>query len=1195
MSDQSDGCPDGPRRSATYPRILAANATSSFLPATLRPPAQAAQSTQSTRTRSSMATLFGGTAAGNSPAGLVRSTPSARQTLPAPRTNSTGSSMGLLMQAPLSSHMVRPPSTAPLATAPRHQVQASPSSNNLAAPSPKFHSSHFTIPRPQNQAPTRSWSKSTWAMPSSANQTSTQGTHSEPSSQANSGAHELARGELLLSQSSSQGGSSNLAAPIPMLYASREDGLSLVPLTPSESRDTDTFGHFAERPLMPIVRQEKGHRRRSSSSSTCSNGATPAKLPSHKNDKENEKEQVSHALTVSPASSCKIVFEVSQSPPGNARPSGSPYDFASLYGSGGSQEEPETLSDIMPRSIPDVDDLVGANPNSTTAASHAELCSAPRPASVFPIDRAASEPSPSNISPPGSLASVWRNHTPAGSLTGLVVPLSAAPHQVQASPSPAELVRSATSPGQTLPPPRTNSTGSSMGLLMQEPLSSNMVRPPSTAPLATAPLATAPCHQVQASPTSHAERPSPCSSQASLTLSQRPIQRSPPPSTRPVMPMRQEKGRRRRSSSGSTTSDGASPSKRAITNDEAIIESEHGSPASSCKVICQLQHSPPAVGARLSGSSYDFGSLYGSYSSSEGRQPAAPQKPWSIPDFEDLVAANPSMTPAPTANARHPALESPVDKEATRPASRASSLDAVASENGKDFSGMVRPASSTDMSDFSQENLQNESADESECVSTFKLSDNQINSKKCAILPGFEKATSNNLPNVPFFMLVDFLMLIRNQNPASRHYKDDHNMRRQYTDAAVGFVQVMTKRDENGCQQWTVLAKVTPETSVRNEPYNVQLSCTSSKVLKLKCYGCPAQNMVCKHCLVLLSWVHYRSSVDESCTSVPCYWRKSLLSSINTDKPAASIVPNGKKRKRTSAYAKDGSFLDDLKQLEVANSDNNAGFAIRSMFRAQVMDTNSPLCLHNIACDLLRTDSNVNLAGFLDLVTISLRNCEPHYFKYVQNETRNQSLSPLWYTLRYGRITASIFYEASRWKRGSTLVRKVFGAKFKPTEAMRRGLALEEKLRKQFARENNVKVSEGWLCLSAEYPLYGASPDGVGKNFIIEIKSPFRNENVTNFVRDGKPTPKVLAQILLQLRLSNKTRCYLLIPDENYEKNGFYSQFVIDFNAKATEQSEVDDYNEKQKFFKKCLDRSNKFWRHSIYPRLLSASRHVQD
>ncbi|XP_059472670.1 uncharacterized protein LOC132195002 [Neocloeon triangulifer] len=461
MSDQSDGCPDGPRRSATYPRILAANATSSFLPATLRPPAQAAQSTQSTRTRSSMATLFGGTAAGNSPAGLVRSTPSARQTLPAPRTNSTGSSMGLLMQAPLSSHMVRPPSTAPLATAPRHQVQASPTINVYRAQSDRY---------PQN------------------------------------------------SQSATLR-SSSLPAPFHMSRPQDRNipATSCLPLT-SERRD----GSKAATDYCPPL----------------------ADVPplSERLDTDYSQCQTEHT----------------SSEPLGHQPDGSAHCQLEPVHSARVRSWTLSPSQSMPRAAPPANLTV-------TVTRHA----------------------PTRL----SSRSTW-----------------AVPSSVSQS---------------------------SQG-----------------------------------------------SSQASLTLSQRPIQRSPPPSTRPVMPMRQEKGRRRRSSSGSTTSDGASPSKRAIavTNDEAIIESEHGSPASSCKVICQLQHSPPAVSARLSGSSYDFGSLYGSYSSSEGRQPAAPQKPWSIPDFEDLVAANPSMTPAPTTNARPPAIKSPVDNEATRPPSRASSLDAMTSE-----------------------------------------------------------------------------------------------------------------------------------------------------------------------------------------------------------------------------------------------------------------------------------------------------------------------------------------------------------------------------------------------------------------------------------------------------------------------------------------------------------------------------------
>jgi hypothetical protein len=65
------------------------------------------------------------------------------------------------------------------------------------------------------------------------------------------------------------------------------------------------------------------------------------------------------------------------------------------------------------------------------------------------------------------------------------------------------------------------------------------------------------------------------------------------------------------------------------------------------------------------------------------------------------------------------------------------------------------------------------------------------------------------------------------------------NLRKEYSINAVGFVQC--KVEDNGKYR-VVFAKVTPETSIRNDPYTVEMHATHDDIIFARCYGCVAQN-----------------------------------------------------------------------------------------------------------------------------------------------------------------------------------------------------------------------------------------------------------------------------------------------------------------------------------------------------------------
>lgn len=99
-----------------------------------------------------------------------------------------------------------------------------------------------------------------------------------------------------------------------------------------------------------------------------------------------------------------------------------------------------------------------------------------------------------------------------------------------------------------------------------------------------------------------------------------------------------------------------------------------------------------------------------------------------------------------------------------------------------------------------------------------------------------------------------------------------------------------------------------------------------------------------------------------------------------------------------------------------------------------------------------------------------------------RHDTVNQSKSPLWVELKYGRITAS--RKSMKPQRCETddgsLVETILGAFNIPeTMPMKRGLELEDKVLKRCEEDFKIKVQRCGLVLNPEYPMLGASPDGV--------------------------------------------------------------------------------------------------------------------
>ncbi|XP_026481370.1 uncharacterized protein LOC113388183 [Ctenocephalides felis] len=190
--------------------------------------------------------------------------------------------------------------------------------------------------------------------------------------------------------------------------------------------------------------------------------------------------------------------------------------------------------------------------------------------------------------------------------------------------------------------------------------------------------------------------------------------------------------------------------------------------------------------------------------------------------------------------------------------------------------------------------------------------------------------------------------------------------------------------------------------------------------------------------------------------------------------------------------------------------------------------------------------------------------------------TKQQSECAIWHELRYGRITASKFYEAAHCKTDNgSLVQQIIGAgKVYQTKAMARGKKLKKKVIEVLEKELKVEIAPSGIYLSPSHPVFAASPDGVTSDAIIEIKCPSSQKSMYTFLPKGKISLKCNAQMQLQMLMTGKRKGIFCVADENFEDNQKIYVSVLKYDDATT-----------QDLIKKYIV----FWSKNIYPKLFNS------
>ncbi|KAF4529812.1 hypothetical protein B566_EDAN018029 [Ephemera danica] len=363
------------------------------------------------------------------------------------------------------------------------------------------------------------------------------------------------------------------------------------------------------------------------------------------------------------------------------------------------------------------------------------------------------------------------------------------------------------------------------------------------------------------------------------------------------------------------------------------------------------------------------------------------------------------------------------------------------------------------------------------------------------------------------------------------------SMRPEYGDCAFGYVQI--KRDGTNV---ILKAAVCPETWTKKKSYNVYLSMNDTSILSVDCKDCKGSRGGCKHSVAFVAWLH-RHSEEPSPTEEKCYWRKSKLSHVGTSLKAISAkeMTGALEEETDDEDRRFTPFLNDV--LEGLKSIPFVESNLLNQYSSEL----SPLSIHSLMYYSTK-NGMTNFTMFLKYASLELSKYD---LLKVAKDTLLQYESVLWKELRFGRITASKLHEISHCHTpsGSTVKILLGVTKIKDNKYLQRGRDLESEIITVVEKIIGQKVKKTGLYLNAKYPLFGATPDGITKDFLIEVIAPFYKKTFQNYISEsGEPTLRYKLRILLQLFLCNKKYGYFCVASADFERSKKVTVVKMDRN-----------------------------------------------
>ncbi|XP_046601957.1 uncharacterized protein LOC124295573 [Neodiprion lecontei] len=385
---------------------------------------------------------------------------------------------------------------------------------------------------------------------------------------------------------------------------------------------------------------------------------------------------------------------------------------------------------------------------------------------------------------------------------------------------------------------------------------------------------------------------------------------------------------------------------------------------------------------------------------------------------------------------------------------------------------------------------------------------------------GFVKAQSDNLSKVTVLMVTEFFSESEYFDLAETSgVKARRAEREDYGDAAVGYVEL--RREGQFC---AVRGRVCPEHRVNSKAYAVSIMVDeeNESIKSVTCEDCAASASGCKHAIAVLMWVHRRSEETEP-TATVCFWKKARFAQV------ASNVRSLKAK--------------DMRQSKVQTElPDNTTFFKTLLDKMKKRQFDSQIFRYYIKTD----SNNMDVESFLRFAsdTMTEDRCN-----LARNETQNQSESKLWNELRMLKI--------------------------RDTEAMERGRRLEKdvKLTEELLKTN---IQDCGLLLDSRFPIIGASPDGVGNDFVVEIKCPMTCKAKSRYIKENNQVAnKFMAQIQLQMFMKKVKKGFFCVATHDFETSQSIKLICVEYD----EDLVLD-----------LIEKVMGFWKENIYSLIFNAA-----
>lgn len=277
-------------------------------------------------------------------------------------------------------------------------------------------------------------------------------------------------------------------------------------------------------------------------------------------------------------------------------------------------------------------------------------------------------------------------------------------------------------------------------------------------------------------------------------------------------------------------------------------------------------------------------------------------------------------------------------------------------------------------------------------------------------------------------------------------------------------------------------------------------------------------------------WAHRRSE-EPSSTEVASYWTKPKLSSIGTSIKLVTAEEFKKKSTESAASVPSdvSSFVTDLTAVGVDM--NLKGHLLR--YSADYVDTFENLSLYKL---MLRFTEEGGVQ-YDDFIKFAITNMTESLCTEAEKKTRAQVGSPSWHELRFGRVSASKLFDFAHCKTADgTLVESIIGAyKIKDTKFMKRGRLLEKEVLGCVTEKLRTKFTSCGFFTLPMHPIFGASPDAISTEYVVEIKCPSSNKTMLNYIRDNNICDKFKAQINLQMLCARKKKGLFCVASPDFE------------------------------------------------------------